>query len=140
MSFLYPDLSKMSALASTSSGRQSIIPVIETGTSIRIDSITKLTRADYFQTLEMQVEYLLISIDAEEIVLENLQPLSDATAKELWLFRKIIKNALAILIQTLASEILAACGRHFSLMICGYTSDLAITERTNLLSTLNYGR
>jgi hypothetical protein len=56
----------------------------------------------------MQVEYLLLSIDAEEIVLENLQPPSDVTSVELPLYQKIVKNALAILIQTLASEILAA--------------------------------
>jgi hypothetical protein len=51
--------------------------------------------------MEIQVEYLLISIDTEEIVLENLQPPSDATAEELRLYRKIVKNSLAILIQTL---------------------------------------
>jgi hypothetical protein len=54
------------------------------------------------------VEYLLISIDTEEIVLENLQPPSDATAEELRLYRKIVKNALVILIQIFAPEILAA--------------------------------
>jgi hypothetical protein len=98
MSFLYPELSKMSASTSTSAGRQSILPVIETGTSIRTDGITKLIGANNYQTWEMQVEYLLISIDAEEIVLENLQPPSDATAEELRLYRKMVKNALAILI------------------------------------------
>jgi hypothetical protein len=104
----------MSASAYTSAGRQSILPVIETGTSIRPDGITKLTRADNYQTWETQVEYLLISSDAEEIVLENLQPLSDATAEELRLYRKIVKNALAILIQILAPEILTACHHRLS--------------------------
>jgi hypothetical protein len=114
MSFLYPELSKMSASASTSADRKSTLPVIETGTSIKTDGITKLTGANNYQTWEMQVEYLLISIDAEEIVLENLQPPSDATAEELRLYRKIVKNALAILIQTLTPEILAACPCHLS--------------------------
>jgi hypothetical protein len=59
----------------------------------------------------MHVEYLLISIDAKEIVLENLHPLSDAIAEELQLYRKIVKNALVILIQTLAPEIFTACLR-----------------------------
>jgi hypothetical protein len=114
MSFLYHELSKMSDSASTSASRQCILPVIETGTSITTDGITKLTGADNYQTWEMQVEYLLISSDAKEIVLENLQPPSDATAEELRLYRKIIKNALAILIQTFAPEILTACPRHLS--------------------------
>jgi hypothetical protein len=104
----------MSASASTSANRQSILPVIETGTSIRTDSITKHTGADNYQTWETQIEYLLISIDAGEIVLENLQPPSDTTAKELRLYQKIVKNALAILIQTLAPKILAACRHRLS--------------------------
>jgi hypothetical protein len=56
----------------------------------------------------MQVKYLVISIDAEEIVLDNLQLPSDTTAVELWLYQKMVKNALAILIQILALEILTA--------------------------------
>jgi hypothetical protein len=52
---------------------------------------------------------LLIRINDEEIVLENLYPLSDATAKALQLYRKIVRNTFAILIQTLAPEILAGC-------------------------------
>jgi hypothetical protein len=72
MNFLYPELSKMSASASTSACCQSILSVIELGTSIRTDGIIKVTRPDNYQTWEMQVEYLLISTDAEEIVLENL--------------------------------------------------------------------
>jgi hypothetical protein len=55
---------------------------------------------------------LAFSIDAEEIVLENLQPPPDATAEELRLYQTIVKNALAILIQTLTPEILTACPRH----------------------------
>jgi hypothetical protein len=101
----------MSASASTSASHQLILAVIETATSIRTAGITKPTGADNYQTWEMQVEYLLIIIDTEEIVLENLQPQSDATAKELRVYRKIIKNALAILIQTRTPEILAACLR-----------------------------
>jgi hypothetical protein len=104
----------MSAFASTSAGRQSIFPVIETGTLIRTNGITKLTGADSYQTWEMQVEYLLISIDAEEIVLENFQPPSDTTAEELRLDQIIVKNALGIRIQTLTPEILAACPRCLS--------------------------
>jgi hypothetical protein len=72
MSFLNPELSKMSASASTCASRESILPVIESGTSIRTDSITKLTGLNNYPTWETQIEYLLISIDMEEIVLENL--------------------------------------------------------------------
>jgi hypothetical protein len=57
----------------------------------------------------MQLEYLLISIDAEEIVLKNLEVLSDATAEELQLYRKVLKNTLVILILTFAPDIVAAC-------------------------------
>jgi hypothetical protein len=63
---------------------------------------------------KMQIEYLLISIDAEEIVLKNPQPLYDAAAEKLRLSQTIIKNTLAILIPTLASEILAACPPYLS--------------------------
>jgi hypothetical protein len=112
MSFLYPELSKISASASTSADHISTLPVIKTGTLIKTDSIIKLTRGDNYQIWETQVEYLIISINAEEIVLENLQPPSDATAQQLRLYQKIVKNALAILIQTLAPEILAACLPH----------------------------
>jgi hypothetical protein len=111
MIFLDPELSKMFTSASTSINRKSTFPVIETGTLIKINGIPKLIGADNYQTWETQVEYLLISIDAEKIVLENLQPPSDATAKELLLYQKIVKNALAIHIQTLTPEILAA-GSH----------------------------
>jgi hypothetical protein len=114
MSFFYPELSKISGSASTSAGRQSILPVIETGTSIRTNGITKLTGADNYQRCETQVEYLLISIDAEQIVLENLQPPSDATTEELLLYQKIVKNVLAILIKTFAPDILVACPRRLS--------------------------
>jgi hypothetical protein len=62
----------MSASASKSVNRISIIPVIKTGISIKTNSITKLTRTNNYPILEMPVEYLLISIDADEIVLENL--------------------------------------------------------------------
>jgi hypothetical protein len=62
----------------------------------------------------MQVEYLLISIETEEIIVENLQPPSDAAAEELRLYQKIDKNALVKLIQTLTPEILTACLRHLS--------------------------
>jgi hypothetical protein len=62
----------MSASASTSADCKSTLPVIKTGTSIKTDGITKLTGPVNYQTWEMQVEYLLISIDAENIVLEDL--------------------------------------------------------------------
>jgi hypothetical protein len=86
MSFLYADLSKMLVSAFTSANRKSTFLVIETGTSIKTDGLTKLTGADNYLTWETQVKYLLISIDAEKIVLENLQLPSDATAEELWLY------------------------------------------------------
>jgi hypothetical protein len=98
MSFFCPELSKISTSASTSGDRKSTLPIIETGTSIKTDGMTKLTGANNYQIQETQVKYLLISIDAKEIVLENLQPLSDATAEELRLYQKIVKNTLAILI------------------------------------------
>jgi hypothetical protein len=112
MSIFYSELSKMSASASTSAGRQSIFPVIETRNSIRTDGIPKLTGADNYQTWETQIEYLLIHIDTEEIVTKKLQPPSDATAQELLLYRKILENAFVILIQILTPEILAACPHH----------------------------
>jgi hypothetical protein len=62
----------------------------------------------------MQVDCLHISIDAEEIVLENLQLPSDATAEELRLYQKMIKNGLAIFIHTLALEILTSCPPYLS--------------------------
>jgi hypothetical protein len=98
MSFLYSELSKVSASASTSTDRKSILPVIETRTLIKTDNITNLTGANNYQTWETHIEYLLNSIHAEEIVFENLQPPSDATAKELRLYQKIVNIALAILI------------------------------------------
>jgi hypothetical protein len=107
MSFVYPELSKISASAFTSAGRKSTLLVIKTGTLIKTHGITTRTGANKYQGWDMQGEYLLISIDVEEIVLENLQPPFDATAKELWLYQKIIKTALAIRIQIRTPEILA---------------------------------
>jgi hypothetical protein len=72
MSFFYPKLSKMSVCASISADHKSTLLVIETGTLIKTDGIIKLTGADNCQILETQVKYLLISIDAEEIILKNL--------------------------------------------------------------------
>jgi hypothetical protein len=109
MSFFYPEPSKISASASTLADHKSTLLVIKTAISIKTDGITKLTGADNYQTWEMQVEYLLICIDIEEIVLKNFQPPIDTTADELWLYQKIVKNALAILIQILTLEILTAC-------------------------------
>jgi hypothetical protein len=106
MSFPYPER-MMSTFASTSLDHKSSLPGFKTRTSIRSDTITKLTGADNYQIWETQVEYLHISIDDEEIVLDNLQLLSDATAEELQLYRKIFKNPLAIRIQTLALDRLA---------------------------------
>jgi hypothetical protein len=71
----------MSAAVSTSSNHKSTLLVIEKRTSIKTDGMTKLTIADNYQTLEMQVKYLVISINAEEILLENLPPSSDATTE-----------------------------------------------------------
>jgi hypothetical protein len=72
MSFFYPDPLKMSASTSTPANHKFTFPVIETGTSITIDSITQLTGAENYQTWEIQVAYMFNNIDAEEIVLENL--------------------------------------------------------------------
>jgi hypothetical protein len=73
----------MTASRSTSVDHKSTHLVIETGTSIKTDIITRPTRAENYQPSEMQVEYLLIRSDADEIVLENFQPLADATTDEL---------------------------------------------------------
>jgi hypothetical protein len=139
MTFFYPELSKMAASTSTSTDRKSTFLVIETGTSIQKDSITQLIVADNYQTWETQVEDLVISIDAEEIVLENLEPPSDTTANELRLFRKILKNTLAILIPTLAAKILAACPCRLSPHdLWTYLSSLYYQENAfNFM--LNYG-
>jgi hypothetical protein len=110
MSFLYPEQSKMS----TSANRKSILLVIKTGTSIKTDGITNLTGANNDQTWKMQVEYLHTSIDAEEIVLENLQLQFNAMATELRLYQKIVKNPLAILILRVTPEILTTCPHHLS--------------------------
>jgi hypothetical protein len=56
--------------------------LIETGTSVKTDSVTKLTGSENYQTWATQVEYLLISIDAEDIVLEGLTLPDDATVEE----------------------------------------------------------
>jgi hypothetical protein len=49
MSFLYFELSKMSATASTLADRKSTFLVIKTTTLIKTDSITKLTGANNYQ-------------------------------------------------------------------------------------------
>jgi hypothetical protein len=90
------------------------ISLIETGTSVKTDSVktdsvTKLTGSENYQTWETQVEYLLISIDAEDIVLEDLTLPDDATAEEERIFRTTTKNALTILVQTLSTDVLASC-------------------------------
>jgi hypothetical protein len=100
--------------ASTSNDCKSTLPAIETGTSIKADGIRKLTGVDNYQTWETQIEYLLISINADEIVVENFQPPVDATAEELQLYLKIIKSAMAIVIQILTPEIHATCAHHLS--------------------------
>jgi hypothetical protein len=63
-----------------------------------MDSITSLTGANNYQIYEMYFEYLHSIIDAEVIVIENLQLLSHATTKEHWLDQIIIKNPLVIVI------------------------------------------
>jgi hypothetical protein len=68
-----------------------------------------LTGSENYQTWETQVEYLLISIDAEDIVLEGVTLPDDATAEEERIFRKTKKNALTILVQTLSTDVLASC-------------------------------
>jgi hypothetical protein len=100
-----------SKLAETKRGR---ISLIETGTSVKTDSDTKLIGSENYQTWETQVEYLLISIDTEDIVLEGLTLPDDATAEEEWIFRKSTKNSLTILVQTLSTDVLASCPRHLT--------------------------
>jgi hypothetical protein len=87
---------------------------IETGTSVKTDSVTKLTGSENYQTWETQVEYLLISIDAKDIILEGLTLPDNATAEEERIFRKTTKNALTILVQTLSTDVLASCPRHLT--------------------------
>jgi hypothetical protein len=83
----------MSASASTlSSDHKSILPGIETETSIKTDSISKLTGTNNYQTWETYVGYLLISINVEEIVLKNLQLHSNAGVEELQLYWKMLKR------------------------------------------------
>jgi hypothetical protein len=48
MSFLYPELSKMAASASTSADRKSTLLVIETRTMKKPDGITKLAGTDNY--------------------------------------------------------------------------------------------
>jgi hypothetical protein len=97
--------------AKTKPGR---ISLIETGTSLKTDSVTKLTGSKNYQIWETQVEYLLISIDAEDIVLEGLTLPDDATAEEERIFPKTTKNALTILVQTLSTDVLASCPRRLT--------------------------
>jgi hypothetical protein len=72
MNFPYPELSNMSASASTSADCKSPFLVIKTRTSIKTNGITKGIGANNYNTWEIQVEYLFISIDTKDIVLENL--------------------------------------------------------------------
>jgi hypothetical protein len=85
------------------------ISLIETGTSVKTDSVTKLTGSENYQTWEIQVEYLLIPIYAEDIVFEGLTLPDDATAEEERIFRKTTKHALIILVQTLLTDVLTSC-------------------------------
>jgi hypothetical protein len=68
-----------------------------------------LIGSENYQTWKTQVEYLLISIDVEYIVLEGLTLPADATAKEERIFQKTTKNALTMLVQTLSTDVLASC-------------------------------
>jgi glutathionyl-hydroquinone reductase len=96
-SLFNPELSKMSAPVFTSADRKSTLRVIETRTWIKIDGITKATRANNYQAWERQIENLFIRIDDEEIVLKNLQLLSDAIADKIQAYRNIVKTNLVIL-------------------------------------------
>jgi hypothetical protein len=73
-----------------------------------------LTGSENYQTWEIPVEYLLISIDAEDIVLDGLTLPGDATAEEERIFQKPTKNALTILVQTLSTDVLASCPCRFT--------------------------
>jgi hypothetical protein len=102
-------------MASSSSSSKGKMPVewtsslVDTGTSIKTDRVDTLKGCENYQTWETQVSYLLESIDADEIVMENLQLPKDATVEESKIYKKIYNNALAILVQTLSPEILAFC-------------------------------
>jgi hypothetical protein len=98
----------MSTSAYTSfSNRKSILLIIETGTSIKTDGITKLTKSQTtIRYRRHRLSICLLGLMLRMIVLENLQQPFNATTKELWLYWKIVKNSLAILIQTLTPEIL----------------------------------
>jgi hypothetical protein len=114
------------------------ISLIETSTSVKTDSVTKMTGSENYQTWETQVEYLLISIDAEDIVLEGLTLPDDATAEEERIFRKPTKNALTILVQTLSTDVLAACPRRLTrheiwVHLCSlYYQEIAFTFHAQL--------
>jgi hypothetical protein len=97
--------------AETKPGR---ISLIETSTSGKTDSVTKLTGSENYQTWETQVEYLLISIDAEDIVLEGLTLPDNVTADEERIFRKTTKHALTILVQTLSTDVLTSYPRRLT--------------------------
>jgi hypothetical protein len=75
----------MSTSASTSADCKFTVACIEFGTSVKTNSNTKHTGANNYQTWETQVEYLLLSIHAEEIVFEYLQLPSDTTCEKLQL-------------------------------------------------------
>jgi hypothetical protein len=94
--------------------KPSQISLIETGTLVKTDSVTKLTGSENYQTWETQVEYLLISIDAEDIGLEGLTLPDDATTEEERIFWKTTKNALTILVQTLSTDVLASYPRRLT--------------------------
>jgi hypothetical protein len=102
-----------------------------------------LTGSENYQTWETQVEYLLISIDAEDIVLEGLTLPDDATAEEERIFRKPTKNALTILVQTLSTDVLASCPRRLTpheiwVHLCSlYYQENAFTFHTQLRKVIH---
>jgi hypothetical protein len=100
-------MSRASSKSAETKPRQ--ISLIATGTSVKTDLVTELTGSENYQTWETQIEYLRISIDAEDIVLEGLTLPDDATVEVEWMFWKPTQNALTILVQTLSTDVLACC-------------------------------
>jgi hypothetical protein len=53
-------------------GSSQVMAIIKIGTSINTNIITKLIGLETYQVSETQIEYLVISMDAKEIILDNL--------------------------------------------------------------------
>jgi hypothetical protein len=86
---------------------------------------------------------LLISIDAEDIILEGLTLPDDATAEEEWIIRKTTKNALTIVVHTLSTDVLASCPRRLTpheiwvQLRCLYYQENVFTFHTQLCKVMH---